>query len=115
MSTTTSRPRKQWTGKKRKPGEAAASRESLKVIAFDSAGDRKFALQLQKAKNGNPCLRIVQGAPQKDGSYRKFDLTFWSEDFESLFDALDEMRSYIDEKNIRTPADHNWKPQSGRK
>ncbi|MGI9012986.1 MAG: hypothetical protein ACR2GY_01910 [Phycisphaerales bacterium] len=91
------------------PGQSA-ERESLRVITFDSAGDRKFALQLQKAKNGNPCLRIVQGVPQPDGTYRKFDLTFWSEDFAALFDALDAMREHIEEHNIRTPDGHAWKP-----
>lgn len=98
----------------RSVGRNSKPRESLKTIAFDSVGDKKFALQVQRAHNGNPCLRIVQGTPQQDGTYRKFDLTFWSEDWDSLFEALDEMREFIDAEGIATPKGHKWTPPSQR-
>jgi len=86
-------------------------REVVKTIAFDSVGDRKYALQIQKAKNGNPCLRLVEGRPQEDGTYRKFDLRIWSEDWASFFRVVDEMRAFIDQNNIRTPPGHKYTPR----
>ena len=87
------------------------NRQTLKTWSFDSAGDKKYALQIQRAANGNPCLRIVQGTPQADGSYRKFDITIWSEDFATLFDKLEEVSAYIEEYKIRTPPDHVYRPK----
>jgi hypothetical protein len=92
--------------------DRAAERESLKVLAFDSVGIKKYALQLQKARNGNPCLRIVEGVPQDDGTFRKFDLTIWSEDFPVFFQAMAEMQAYVEVNRIRTPEGHVWKPRA---
>jgi len=92
--------------------DRAAERESLKVLAFDSMGIKKYALQLQKARNGNPCLRIVEGVPQDDGTFRKFDLTIWSEDFPAFFKAMAEMQAYVEVNRIRTPEGHVWKPRA---
>lgn len=92
----------------------APKRETLKTWAFDSRGDRKYALQLQRASNGNPCLRIVLGTPQNDGSFRKFDITIWSEDFALLFENFDAMRAYVEANGITTPPDHSWTPHSKR-
>src|SRR5690349_15578252 len=39
--------------------------EIVKTWAFDSAGDRKYAMQIKKASNGNPCLMLVEGRPQE--------------------------------------------------
>ena len=90
-------------------------RESLRTVAFDSIGTKKYALQLQKAGNGNPCLRIVQGSPQQDGTYRKFDITVWSEDWESFFEAVDDVRAFIEQEGIKTPAGHKWTPGKPRR
>ncbi len=60
-------------------------RENIKTWVFDSAGNRKYAIQIQKASNGNLCLTLIEGVPQDDGTYRKFNITFWSEDFDRLF------------------------------
>lgn len=95
-------------------GNARPTREIVQTWAFDSVGDRKYALQIQKAKNGNPCLRIVEGVPQDDGSFRKFDLTIWSEDFASLWETLDEVRAYIEANDIRTPPGHHYDPTKRR-
>jgi len=89
---------------KRKPPE------TIKTWAFDSVGDRKYAVQIQKASNGNPCLKIVEGVPQDDGSFRKIHIKIWSEDFDAFFAHLDEVRAYIDANDIKTPPDHDWKP-----
>ena len=85
-------------------------RENVRAWTFQSAGPRKYALQIQKASNGNPCLRLVEGMPLSDGTFRKFDLTIWSEDFEAFFRTLDEVRSFIAERNIRTPDGHKYDP-----
>jgi len=90
-------------------------REILKTIAFDSVGVKKYALQIQKARNGNPCLRIVEGTPLDDGTFRKFDLRIWSEDFERFFKAIDEMRTFIKVHEVRTPEGHVWKPRKAQK
>jgi hypothetical protein len=82
----------------------------IKTWAFDSAGTRKYALQIARASNGNPCLRLVEGVPQPDGTFRKFSLNVWSEDFDALFTALDEVRTYIRDNNIRTPPGHKYEP-----
>lgn len=100
-----------WKGNKGGGNKNKKPRESLKVVSFDSTGIKKYALQLQKAFNGNPCLRIVEGTPMEDGSFRKFDLTFWSEDFDNLFKALDEIRDFINKNDVRTPEGHVWKPR----
>jgi hypothetical protein len=59
----------------RKPKPAA---QVVKTWAFDSVGSRKYAVQIKRASNGNPCLKLVEGVPQEDGTYRKFNLTVWS-------------------------------------
>ena len=91
-----------------------ATRETIKTWSFDSAGDKKFALQLQRAANGNPCLRIVQGTPQSDGTYRKFDITIWSEDFPALFENFQAMREYVQANDIKTPPGHKYTPRKTR-
>ena len=85
-------------------------REIVKTWAFDSLGTRKYAFQIQKASNGNPCLVFVEGVPQDDGTFRKFSLTIWSEDFERLFETLDQVRSYMIENDIKTPPGHKYVP-----
>jgi hypothetical protein len=102
--TTTSSP----TTRRRTPRKSP-QRKVLRTWSFDSKGNRKYALQIQEASNGNPCLRIVEGVPQPDGTFRKFDLTFWSEDFAALFETLDAVRAHIRAEDIRTPAGHEWK------
>jgi hypothetical protein len=84
--------------------------EVVKTWAFDSVGTRKYALQIRKAGNGNPCLKIVEGVPQPDGTFRKFDLTFWSEDWPRLFEMVDTVRAFVAENNIRTPDGHKYEP-----
>jgi hypothetical protein len=84
--------------------------EVVKTWAFDSVGNRKYALQIRKAGNGNPCLKIVEGVPQPDGTFRRFDLTFWSEDWPRLFEMLDTLRAFVAENNIRTPEGHKYEP-----
>jgi hypothetical protein len=84
--------------------------EVIKTWAFDSVGNRKYALQIRKASNGNPCLKIVEGVPQADGTFRKFDLTVWSEDWPRLFDNIDAVRAFVAENNIRTPEGHKYDP-----
>jgi hypothetical protein len=82
----------------------------IKTWAFDSVGTRKYALQIKKAANGNPCMKIVEGVPQTDGTFRKFDITIWSEDFERLFTTLDEVRQFMKDNNIKTPDGHKYDP-----
>lgn len=94
---------------------AKPPQEVVKTWAFDSVGNRKYALQIKKASNGNPCLKIVEGVPQQDGTFRKFDLTFWSEDWPRLFAMLDEVRAYMKEHNIKTPEGHKYDPNKPRK
>ena len=91
-------------------GKGKRKAEVVKTWAFDSAGPRKYALQIQKAGNGNPFLKLVEGVPQDDGTYRKFSIVIWSEDFDLLFEKLDEVRSYIDQHGIRTPKGHKYDP-----
>ena len=87
--------------------------EIVKTWAFDSVGNRKYALQIKKAGNGNPCLLLVEGVPQDDGSYRKFNITLWSEDFPSFFNTLDQVRQFMTENNIRTPEGHKYDARKG--
>jgi hypothetical protein len=84
--------------------------EVVKTWAFDSVGTRKYALQIRKASNGNPCIKFVEGVPQADGTFRKFDLTVWSEDWPRLFEMLDALRAFVTEQNIRTPDGHKFDP-----
>jgi hypothetical protein len=93
----------------------AKQREIVKTWAFDSLGDRKYALQIQKASNGNPCLKLVEGVPQEDGTFRKFNITIWSEDFDRLWAALDEVRAYMTEHDIKTPEGHKYVPGGKKK
>lgn len=86
------------------------SGEVIKTWVFDSVGPRKYALQLRRASNGNPCLRLVEGVPREDGSFAKFHVTVWSEDFRRFGATLDEARAYIRDRNIRTPHGHKWTP-----
>ncbi len=81
-------------------------REILNTIAFDSKGPRKYAVQLQKAGNGNPCLKIIEGIPNDDGSFRKIYLTIYSEDFEAFFRALGDTYRVITDQQISTPKNH---------
>ena len=81
-------------------------RETLNTIAFDSVGPRKYAVQLYKAGNGNPVLKIVEGIPNGDGSFRKIYLTVYSEDFERFFQALGDTYRFIQDHHIATPKDH---------
>ncbi len=84
--------------------------EIVKTWAFDSVGNRKYALQIRKAGNGNPFLKVVEGVPQPDGTFRRFDLTFWSEDWPRLFEMVDTVRAFIAGNNIRTPDGHRFEP-----
>ena len=92
------------SGKKYPPGEI------LKTWAFDSAGPKKYAIQLKKARNGNPYLKFTEGSPQDDGSFRKFSITVWSEDFRAVFEQMDQLRNYLNENKIRTPKGHRYEP-----
>lgn len=106
-----SRPRSASSG----TGKAARQPQTLKTWVFDSVGPRKYALQVCKAGNGNPSVRIVEGVPQDDGSYRKFNITVWSEDFERFFDLVDELRDYLKTNDIKTPPGHKYRPKSPQK
>jgi hypothetical protein len=106
-ASSTRRPSSSGSPSSRQPRE----RESIRTWAFDSVGDKKYALQLQKAHNGNPCLRIVQGTPSGDGTYRKFDITIWSEDFPALFDNFEQVRQYVKANDIKTPPGHKYEPR----
>jgi hypothetical protein len=90
--------------------KAPPPQQIVQTWAFDSVGTRKYALQIRKASNGNPCLKIVEGVPQGDGTFRRFELTFWSEDFPRLFETLDQVRKYMAEHNIKTPDGHKYDP-----
>ena len=91
-------------------GKGKAKTEVVKTWAFDSAGPRKYAVQIQRAANGNPFLKFVEGVPQDDGTFRKFSLIVWSEDFDLLFEKLDEVRSYLQQHGITTPKGHKYDP-----
>ena len=101
-------------GSQQRAGKNKSKQQIVNTWVFDSAGPRKYALQIRRASNGNPCLKIVEGVPQGDGSYRRFELTFWSEDFPVLFQKLDEVRAYMDEHNIKTPEGHWYDPNAPR-
>ncbi len=89
--------------------------QTLKTWVFDSVGPRKYAIQVRKAGNGNPSIRIVEGNPQDDGTYRKFNITVWSEDFEQFFEQMDELRAYLKENDIKTPPGHKYVPKPSKK
>ncbi len=97
------------------PRKPAKPRKTLNTIAFDSAGPRKYAIQLQEASNGNPCLKIIEGIPQEDGSHRKVYLTVWSEDFESFFKAMGDTYRFIKDQDIATPKGHKTPKTMGKK
>ena len=97
-------------GTYRKGPQERPPQEVLKTWAFDSVGNRKYALQIRKASNGNPCIKIVEGVPQPDGTFRKFDLTIWSEDWPRLFETLNALRAFVVEQNIKTPDGHKYDP-----
>jgi hypothetical protein len=97
------------------PGKPRPLQEVVKTWAFDSVGNRKYALQIKKASNGNPCLKIVEGVPQPDGTFRRFELTVWSEDWPRLFETIDGLRAFVAENNIRTPDGHKFDPNKPRK
>jgi hypothetical protein len=106
-------------GGPRGSGAGVASRtkppgEVVQTWAFDSVGTRKYALQIKKAGNGNPCLKLVEGVRQDDGTYRKFNITVWSEDFQRLFATLDEVRAFMTANNIKTPDGHKYDPNGSR-
>jgi len=96
-------------GKPRKPPQ------TLRTWVFDSVGPRKYAIQVCKAGNGNPSIKIVEGNPQDDGTYRKFNIRVWSEDFEQFFALMDEMRTYLTENEIKTPPGHKYVPKPRKK
>ncbi len=99
-------------------GGASGAKSQAGVIgtwAFDSAGPRKYALQLRTASNGNPFLKLVEGVPQDDGTFKKFSIVFWSEDFETFFAKLDEVRRYITEHGIKTPDGHKYDPEAAKR
>jgi hypothetical protein len=91
-------------------GKTKAEPQIVKTWAFDSVGNRKYAVQIKKASNGNPCLKLVEGVPQEDGTYRKFSLTIWSEDFHKLFETLEQVKVFMAQNNIRTPEGHKYDP-----
>jgi hypothetical protein len=94
------------------PSKPPIKREIVKTWAFDSVGPRKYAMQIQRASNGNPLLLIVEGKPQEDGTFRRISVYVWSEDFEKLFATLDEVRAYMREHDIKTPAGHKYDPNA---
>ncbi len=94
----------------RPKGKSKAKTEVVKTWAYDSAGPRKYAVQIQRAAIGNPFLKFVEGVPQDDGTFRKFSLIVWSEDFDLLFEKLDEVRSYLEQHGIATPKGHKYDP-----
>ena len=115
-STTPVRPyRRQSAVKKGSGPREKKPAEIVKTWAFDSVGNRKYALQIKKASNGNPCLLLVEGVPQDDGTFRKFSINIWSEDFARLFSTLDQVRAYMTEHSIRTPDGHKYDPSKARK
>lgn len=87
----------------------------LKTLVFDSVGPRKYALQVGRARNDNPFIKLVEGVPQDDGTFRRFSINIWSEDFDSFFAAIDELRDYVRDNDIRTPADHKYDPDKSKK
>jgi hypothetical protein len=101
---------------RRSPSSARKRTEpvNVKTWAFDSVGTRKYAVQIKKAGNGNPFLKLTEGVPQDDGSFRKFSITIWSEDFHRLFATLDEARAFMAQNNIRTPDGHKYDPRKSK-
>ena len=113
MPATTSKPYTRNGGSSRQQ-KAKPAGEVVHTKVFDSVGPNKYALQIRKAGNGNPFLKIVEGVPQGDGTFRKFHVTVWSEDFDRFFSMLDELRCYIAEHNVRTPEGHTYDPHKKR-
>lgn len=87
----------------------------LKTVVFDSVGNRRYALQVGRARNDNPYFKLVEGVPQDDGTYRRFMINIWSEDWQSFFAAVDEMRQYIHDNDLRTPENHKYDPNKSRR
>lgn len=89
----------------------------VKTWLFDSIGPRKYAVQIKKAANGNPFMLIVEGVPSTngDGTFRRFSVNLWSEDFARFFGVLDEVRAYMAANNIKTPEGHKYDPNKPRK
>jgi len=75
----------------------------------------KYALQVGRARNDNPYIKLVEGVPQDDGSFRRFSINIWSEDFDAFFAMMDELRDYIRDNDIRTPADHKYDPEKAKR
>ncbi len=102
-----------YRGKTAKPPRPAP--KPLHTRVFDSVGNRKYAVQVGRARNDNPYLKLVEGVPQDDGTFRRFNITIWSEDFDAFFAAVDELRDYIRDNNIRTPEGHKFDPNKPRR
>lgn len=89
---------------------------AVKTWSFDSVGPRKYALQIRKASNGNPYLKLVEGIPQEGiGEFRKFHITVWSEDFERFWQAMDAARTFMKDNDIKTPPGHKYEPGKKKK
>lgn len=110
MTTTTPQSGSRGSGKRTSPPP-----KPLQTLAFDSVGNRKYALQVGRARNDNPYLKLVEGVPQDDGTYRRFNITIWSEDFDAFFAAVDELRDYIRDNDVRTPDGHKYDPNKLRR
>jgi hypothetical protein len=108
MSTATP-PAARRTNRERGPAQRKEP-ENIKTWAFDSIGTRKYALQIKKAGNGNPFIKLTEGVPQNDGTFRKFSIVIWSEDLERFFTTMDELRTFIAQNSIRTPEGHKYDP-----
>jgi len=96
-------------------GKGKPQPKPLKTLVFDSVGPRKYALQVGRARNDNPYIKLVEGVPQDDGSFRRFSINIWSEDFDAFFAMMDELRDYIRDNDIRTPADHKYDPEKAKR
>ena len=98
----------------RKPRKDTPPPKPLQTLVFDSVGDRKYALQVGRARNDNPYIKLVEGVPQGDGTFRRFSICVWSEDWQSFFAAIDELRDYIRDNDLRTPENHKYDPNKPR-
>lgn len=122
-----SAPRSKAPASKKRPDH-----EILNTVLFDSKGPRKYAVQLRRATNGNPCLKIIEGIPtsgrgkrnrsrqerseneRSEAEYRRVYLTVWSEDFDAFFKALGDTWRYIRDHEIKTPENHKTPKTIGR-
>ncbi len=96
-----------------KTADHAPRGETLKTWTYDSHGNRKYALQVRKAVNGNPYLKFVEGVPQPDGSYKRFSMIVWAEDFDAFFNTLSKGREYIQQHNLKPTERSKYRqPQS---